>query len=669
MNMKSITKSLMLAVVFLPLMAISTVAGTQIMMSEEGSCSYYMKPGSEMAGPQALMGEWDCDYCYQEALDNCGITHPSQNPGCFEEEYYWCMDECCWMECDEEAMFCHDNCGQEEMQCMDDCYTGCDEQCTSECEGSPDPDCYDDCMNSCMPPCEEQCWQNADACHWACEDEFWECHDACMSGGDIDGDGIPDDIDNCPYVPNPDQEDDDDDGVGNVCDNCWDVPNPDQADSDGDCSGNACDKCPYVFSNEPRNDLDEDGVGDACDPDIDGDNVINESDNCPFAANAGQEDADGDGVGDVCDTTSIQIDSYSSYDLIMDYAVDMPTPYPDWHIQDYLYPSISTYTAWAFDINSQDRIVGWYIPANCYDIDQWRNQGWLLGDNFDNNSTTDDAVRIKIEYLNTDKTIVWGSYSNSIFVGQYSQDGIHGFWAERHYGDEAGLWYYTYYPLDYPDAWYTNAWDYANVAGHKNIVGRYTDSEDNKHGYLYEKYYDGGPVEIYTPIIYPGADSTYPSGINDSGIIVGYYSDNESAVHGFRYDRTTTTFTSIDVPGAVATRVYRINNSDTILGYYNGSDGRNHGFVLEGEVFRTFDILRAKDTVSWGFNDDGKIVGYYRDALGTHPFCAGPLSSSNCNGDFDFDGDVDGSDLAAFASNNLDLAVFAAEFGRTDCLD
>src|SRR5581483_5894066 len=34
---------------------------------------------------------------------------------------------------------------------------------------------------------------------------------------DHDGDGVPDGLDNCPAVPNPDQADSDGDGVGDAC--------------------------------------------------------------------------------------------------------------------------------------------------------------------------------------------------------------------------------------------------------------------------------------------------------------------------------------------------------------------------------------------------------------------------------------------------------------------
>jgi hypothetical protein len=45
---------------------------------------------------------------------------------------------------------------------------------------------------------------------------------------DSDHDGIDDDLDNCPFTPNPDQLDTDGDGVGDACDNCVGVANADQ---------------------------------------------------------------------------------------------------------------------------------------------------------------------------------------------------------------------------------------------------------------------------------------------------------------------------------------------------------------------------------------------------------------------------------------------------------
>lgn len=94
---------------------------------------------------------------------------------------------------------------------------------------------------------------------------------------DTDGDGVPDDHDNCIGTPNPGQEDADQDGVGDACDNCPQTDNPGQADLDGD------------------------GIGDACDNDVDGDGILDGDDNCREVPNPGQEDLDGDGIGDVCD--------------------------------------------------------------------------------------------------------------------------------------------------------------------------------------------------------------------------------------------------------------------------------------------------------------------------------------------------------------------------------
>lgn len=71
------------------------------------------------------------------------------------------------------------------------------------------------------------------------------CGPAGGGGGgaptDTDGDGDPDSVDNCVYIPNPDQTDTDKDGVGDLCDNCVFKANADQLNTDSDFYGNACD--------------------------------------------------------------------------------------------------------------------------------------------------------------------------------------------------------------------------------------------------------------------------------------------------------------------------------------------------------------------------------------------------------------------------------------------
>jgi hypothetical protein len=131
-----------------------------------------------------------------------------------------------------------------------------------------------------------------------------------IASRDRDGDGVVDNLDNCPNVPNPEQEDDDQDDVGNVCDNCPDTPNSGQEDGDLDAVGDVCDNCPDT-SNPGQEDDDQDDVGNVCDncPDTpnpgqedgDLDTVGDVCDNCPDTYNPGQEDDNGDGVGDHCD--------------------------------------------------------------------------------------------------------------------------------------------------------------------------------------------------------------------------------------------------------------------------------------------------------------------------------------------------------------------------------
>ncbi len=104
----------------------------------------------------------------------------------------------------------------------------------------------------------------------------WAVRDGDVAALDFDRDGIENLLDNCAFIPNPDQQDLDGDGVGDGCDNCRLAANADQRDSDSDGYGSICDADfnndgivdladqsylkSVLFSNDPNADLNGDGT-------------------------------------------------------------------------------------------------------------------------------------------------------------------------------------------------------------------------------------------------------------------------------------------------------------------------------------------------------------------------------------------------------------------------
>jgi len=122
---------------------------------------------------------------------------------------------------------------------------------------------------------------------------------------DTDGDGMPDDWEDCHGLDKNDPSDSagdrDGDGYTNIEEWFNSLTDCGTVDSDGDYVGDLCDNCPGM-ANIDQLDIDADGFGNICDDDDDNDAVIDVNDNCPLDANPAQEDLDGDGIGDVCDT-------------------------------------------------------------------------------------------------------------------------------------------------------------------------------------------------------------------------------------------------------------------------------------------------------------------------------------------------------------------------------
>ncbi len=82
-------------------------------------------------------------------------------------------------------------------------------------DGETDVDCGGVCVILKSKQCSlnQKCLKSSDCRAGVCGQLG-----ACVNQNDLDGDGIPNDKDNCPTVPNKDQKDSDRDGIGDACD-------------------------------------------------------------------------------------------------------------------------------------------------------------------------------------------------------------------------------------------------------------------------------------------------------------------------------------------------------------------------------------------------------------------------------------------------------------------
>jgi hypothetical protein len=214
------------------------------------------------------------DGLYCNGSETCDLLQ-----GCVAGAAVACDDAvaCTLDSCDELADACAH--APNDAACDDGVYCNGAESCSpaTGCQGGA-PIACDDGVSCTLDTCDEA----GDACSF-------------VPVTDSDGDGVCNEIDRCPLIPDPGQADLDGDGVGDACDNCATVKNGaaqagvngvgQQTDSDSDGVGDACDNC-QLFPNPPPTPLgfqtttgkqlddDADGFGNHCDADFNNDAAI-----------------------------------------------------------------------------------------------------------------------------------------------------------------------------------------------------------------------------------------------------------------------------------------------------------------------------------------------------------------------------------------------------------
>ena len=142
-----------------------------------------------------------------------------------------------------------------------------------------------------------------------------------------------------------------------------------------------------------------------------------------------------------------------------------------------------------------------------------------------------------------------------------------------------------------------------------------------------------------TPLAFPGAVYSEPTGTSNNGMVSGVYElPGSSHLQRWVWNGSFTPFNGPS--GAIDTRIWGINDSGQIVGMsFDGSTNTNFlfsngqfqnigvealaindegqmtgdvgglGFIGDGKTFTTFSVPGALSTVGEGINDEGKIVG------------------------------------------------------------
>ncbi len=162
----------------------------------------------------------------------------------------------------------------------------------------------------------------------------------------------------------------------------------------------------------------------------------------------------------------------------------------------------------------------------------------------------------------------------------------------------------TFTSIDCPGEGETTA---RSINNHGEMVGR-TGQNHQDHAVLIA----GGKCTPLAPKTVLDTNFSEAFKNNDSGDVVGYFRDSTGTSHGFLLSKKGM-LTILDFPGASDTVAWGINESGTVVGYFDvyfqGNLVADHGFVWNNGRFSQVDFPGSGDTGLGGINNRGDFVG------------------------------------------------------------
>jgi uncharacterized membrane protein len=143
-----------------------------------------------------------------------------------------------------------------------------------------------------------------------------------------------------------------------------------------------------------------------------------------------------------------------------------------------------------------------------------------------------------------------------------------------------------------------------------------TFNSDADHGFFYDR-------GSYTQYDVPGAIHTNVTGLNDDGDFCGFYFTDASVITPFL--NVGGTLVPFSIPGIDVVYARAINNFGQVAGGYPDPIDLSveHGFLrnADGTLIFPLDYPGSQNGAVFGLNDNGMLVGTYRDpSLFWHAF-------------------------------------------------